>query len=115
MQKPDVWSTSGFQCGWFRLINYKVHKDTTKLFSELSRHCQVFVLLIMCNKNINKSYNAKLICKYYEIPNNERVGSAFTIANIAAVININASPKYKAILRCLTGPRSVAFFERAFP
>jgi hypothetical protein len=110
-----VWSTSGFQCGWFRLTNYKVHKDTTKLFSELPRHCQVFVLLIMYNKNINKSYKAKLNHNYYEMPNNERVGSAFTIAIIAAVININAKPKYKAILRCLTGPKSAAFFDRAFP
>ena len=114
-QKPDVWYTSGFQCGRFRLINYIVHKDTTKLFSELARHCQVCILLIMCSKNINKSYKAKLNCKYYETPNNERVGSALTIAKIAAVIKINARPKYRAIFLCLTGPRSVAFLERAFP
>ncbi|MGY4383227.1 hypothetical protein ACVWYN_000246 [Pedobacter sp. UYP24] len=83
----------GFQCGRFRLINYKVHKDGTKLFSELLRHCQVCIMLIMFNKNINKSYKAKLNCQFYEIPNNERVGSAFTIAMIAATIRTSAKPK----------------------
>ena len=114
-QKPDVWYTSGFQCGRFRLINYIVHKDTTKLFSELPRHCHVCILLIMCSKNINKSYKAKLNCNFYEIPNNERVGSAFTIAITAATINTKASPKYSAMLRCLTGPASAVFLERALP
>lgn len=83
----------GFQCGWFRLINYKVHKAATKLFSESLRHCQVCILLIMCNKNINKSYKAKLNYENYEIPNAVRDGSAFTMAIIAAIIRIRASPK----------------------
>ena len=83
----------GFNVVWFRLINYNVHKDTTKPFLESLRHCQVCLLLIICNKIINKSYKAKLNCNIYETPKNERLGSAFVIAMIAAIITISARPK----------------------
>lgn len=32
---------------WFRLINYNMHKATTKLFLELPRHCHVCRLLLI--------------------------------------------------------------------